>query len=83
MLKLLMAQFGVHVDQTTVDDMIKNVTACIDDVKAMRASQERTEAMVLVLYKAGQRLGGYYSTENPGPFGPDIQSNKAAVANGE
>lgn len=82
MLKLLMAQFGVHVDQTTVDDMIKNVTACIDDVKAMRASQERTEAMVLALYKA-QPLVGYYSTEKPGPFGPDIQSNKAAVANGE
>lgn len=55
MLKLVLAQLGVTIDQAMVDDILKNGVAAIQAVKDMKASQDRCEAMLNEIMQVRER----------------------------
>lgn len=46
MLKLLLAQLGITMDQATVDKTIADIGTALASVQAMKESQDRCEAML-------------------------------------
>jgi hypothetical protein len=49
MLKLILAQLGITIEQAQIDKMMGDVAKAIDDLHAMRQSQDRCEAMLNAL----------------------------------
>lgn len=47
MLKLLLAQLGITMDQATVDKTIADIGTALSNVQAMKESQDRCEAMLI------------------------------------
>lgn len=47
MLKLLLAQLGITMDQATVDKTIADIGTALSNVQAMKESQDRCEAMLV------------------------------------
>lgn len=76
MLKLILAQLGITIDQATVDKTIGDIGTALASVQAMKESQDRCEAMLMDIVANARATREAQLVPTPGPaptlgFTPD------------